>query len=391
VAWCRVDEEKKAASDRLIRRTRADNFLVSSILERHPKTAGWVLAAGLSALLLVALEAGVRAIFPKLNFRGIESGLFAPASWPGGYANRRGFSGRVFGVTASIDEHGFRADSTGGRRFDPARDSVLVMGDSVSFGVGVEDGKTFADLLAAAWPDRNVLNAAVIGYGFEDYEAAMPSLLDTQVDPLRAREVILGICLNDGAPSSKAAILAQVSRERGEQPTGESEPPAGGMVARAVTEANAFLRERSKLYLLGKSVFRDAAERYFLADRPFYDNNVAVQRMLARLDNVIGALAERGIPLTVVVFPYAYQLRPGNGARAWLPQKLLLDHLASRGVLSIDLAKALRRDHDATGRPFTAYFLFDDPMHLSAAGHEVAARALLEAQAARNHGAARDS
>ncbi len=352
---------------------------LSSILERWPKTTGLALAVALSALLLLALEGAVRALFPQVNFRGIERGLFAPASWPGGYANARGFSGRVFGAKASIDEHGFRADSTGHRRFDPARDTVLVLGDSVSFGVGVEDGKTFADLLAKARPQRNVLNASVIGYGFDDYATALPALLDAQATGLRVREVILGVCLNDGAPSSKAAILEQAARERGEQPPVVSESASHGAVARMVAAANAFLRERSKLYLLIKSGFRDAAESYFLADRPFYDDNVAVERAFAHLDNVVEALVERGIPLTVVVFPYAYQLRPGSDARVWLPQKLLLDHLAARGVPSIDLAEALRRDQATTGHPFSAYFLFDDPMHLSPAGHEVAARALMEA------------
>ncbi len=67
-----------------------------------------------------------------------------------------------------------------------------------------------------------------------------------------------------------------------------------------------------------------------------------------------------------------------SDAGVWLPQKLLLDHLAARAVPSIDLAEALRRDHATTGQPFSAYFLFDDPMHLSRAGHEVAAKALLE-------------
>ena len=352
---------------------------VTSILERYPKTTGLVLAVALSALRLVALEGGVRAIFPEVNFRGIARGLFAPAPWPGGYANARGFSGHVFGAKVSIDERGLRVDSTSGRRFDPARDSVLILGDSVSFGVGVEDGKTFADQLAAAWPERNVLNAAVIGYGLEDYAAALPALLDIQTDALRVREVILGICLNDGVPSSKAAILAQAARERGEQPAGDSEAPAGGPIVRAVTAANAFLRERSKLYVLVKSAFRDAAGSYFRADRPFYDDSAAVQRALDHLDNVVQMLAERGIPLTVVVFPYEYQLRSGDDARVWLPQKLLLEHLAARAVPGIDLADALRQDHAATGQSFPAYFLFDDPMHLSAAGHAVAARTLLEA------------
>lgn len=318
-------------------------------------------------------------MYPAVNFRGIERGLFAPADWPGGYANARGFSGRVFGARAFTNEFGFRVDSTGGRRFDARRDTVLILGDSVSFGVGVEDGKTFADLLAGAWPEQNVLNASVIGYGLEDYLAALPTMLDTSPVASRVRAVILGICLNDGAPSSKAAILAQVARERGEQPTAGSDSLPSGAIDSALAATNAFLRERSKLYLVVKSAFRDAAAGYFLADRPFYDDGVAVQGALKSLDNIAAVLSGRGISLTVIVFPYAYQLRSGNDALVWLPQKILLEHFAAKAVPAIDLAAAMQGDHAATGRPYADYFLFDDPMHLSEFGHEIAARSLLGA------------
>src|SRR5262245_39144253 len=152
---------------------------MTSIFERYPKTVGLAISAVVAVLLLAAAEVGVRLAFPEVNFRGVDRGLFAPAPWSGGYTNAPGFSGRVFGATARTDEHGFRADRTGHRSFDPARESVLVLGDSVTFGVGVEDGRTFADLLAAARPHSNVINAAVIGYGFEDYDAALPTLLGT--------------------------------------------------------------------------------------------------------------------------------------------------------------------------------------------------------------------
>jgi len=351
---------------------------MTSILERYPKTAGLVIAAAIAVMLLATAEVVVRLVFPQVNFRGVERGLFAPAPWPGGYANAPGFAGRVFGATASTDEHGFRADRTGHRSFDPARESVLVLGDSVTFGVGVEDGRTFADLLAAAWPQSNVINAAVIGYGLEDYDAALPALLGANSGALQVREIILGICLNDGLPSSKVEILAQVANERGQPAAASPQTPSDGMLARAVAAVNAFLRERSKLYLAAKTLVRDTPRTYFLADRAFYDDPAAVERALRRLDSIVDTLSKQGVRLTVVVFPYAYQLRTPDDPSLWLPQRLILDHLAQKGVPSLDLAEALRRDHAATGRPFSAYFLFDDPMHLSAAGHEVVARALLE-------------
>ena len=68
-----------------------------------------------------------------------------------------------FEVTYSINEHGFR-----GRFPDlsqpKVRPRVGVLGDSFTFGFGVNDGETFVDLLQQGDPDRDYLNLAVPGY-----------------------------------------------------------------------------------------------------------------------------------------------------------------------------------------------------------------------------------
>ena len=65
----------------------------------------------------------------------------------------------------------FHTNALGFRGPEPrtgTRRTILVLGDSFAFGMGVDDGQTFADSLRAELPDATVLNAAVPGYTITD-------------------------------------------------------------------------------------------------------------------------------------------------------------------------------------------------------------------------------
>lgn len=62
----------------------------------------------------------------------------------------------------------YTIDASGTRRvpgFAPGRPGVLVLGDSWTFGHGVEDHETYAARLQAHWPELGVRNLGVMGYG----------------------------------------------------------------------------------------------------------------------------------------------------------------------------------------------------------------------------------
>ena len=171
---------------------------VSTARRRLLAIVGGVLFA---ALLLLAAEVAVRVA-------GIE-----PAPWPSadrlaefegvrvdpllGPLPRPGYSGEWFGgFSVDIDAHGFRA--TGLPPPTDAQRRVAVLGDSCSFGWGVETPDTFVAQLdarqrAAGAPVLELLNAAYPGQSAVVGE----HMLRERVLPLRPDVVVLGFGANN--------------------------------------------------------------------------------------------------------------------------------------------------------------------------------------------------
>lgn len=66
-----------------------------------------------------------------------------------------------FGARVSTNSLGFR-----GPELDAHKPTVIVLGDSITFGYGIAQNETLPAHLAAAFPAVNILNTAVPGYGF---------------------------------------------------------------------------------------------------------------------------------------------------------------------------------------------------------------------------------
>jgi lysophospholipase L1-like esterase len=302
-----------------------DSHATTSVFERHPRSTAIVLMALAAALVLLLGEAIVRIAMPSVNFLGIDSRLFATAG-EDGYGNAPGFSGRAFGAEVRIDREGFRAGGNLARQAAKAGDTVIFVGDSVTFGVGVQDARTFVELFAAAHPDVQTINAAVIGYSLEDYVVAVRRLLD-RPGPT-PRHVSLGFCLNDVSASSKTEILAAIAGSQA------SVSAAEGLLA----TVNAFLRERSKLYLVLKSLLIDSSHRYYSADASRYDDREAMKRALEALEEIKRMLAAREVGFTVLIFPYEYQFRAPDPTTAWRPQQVVKSLFERAAIDYIDLA-----------------------------------------------------
>jgi hypothetical protein len=100
----------------------------------------------------------------RINFLGISRGLFVAHAFGDSYGNTADFRGEAFGAAVQIDHSGFRIDPT--FREPGSGDAALILGDSVSFGVGVEASQTAASLLQRANAGRpRFYNSSVIGYG----------------------------------------------------------------------------------------------------------------------------------------------------------------------------------------------------------------------------------
>jgi lysophospholipase L1-like esterase len=146
---------------------------------------------GVFALLAAGAELGLRLAPP----RGLET---APALQPHvyspeyGWALRRGFIGKTRdGRTVRINRRGFRGPEP--EEGGPGRRRVLLLGDSLTFGTGVEDAETFASRLAAAAPSLEPLNLGVSGYG-TDQELL---LLEREGFALSPAAVVLNVCVGN--------------------------------------------------------------------------------------------------------------------------------------------------------------------------------------------------
>jgi hypothetical protein len=116
--------------------------------ERNPKKA--LAALSLIGLLgsVVLLEALPLFLYPNLRVHGSGKSLCEGGTVTGEhFALAKNATGTSYGVEAVTDEYGFRIDpefAYGEMRAQPA---VVLLGDSVVFGTGVNANDTFAGLL----------------------------------------------------------------------------------------------------------------------------------------------------------------------------------------------------------------------------------------------------
>jgi hypothetical protein len=96
-----------------------------------------------------------------------------------------------YDVLYSVDEAGYRVTPS------PAapRATVMMIGDSFTFGTGVADGDTFSYVLGSRhWPDVKVINAGVFGWGLTQ---SYLKVLDTLARPPLPTAVVLGMIPDD--------------------------------------------------------------------------------------------------------------------------------------------------------------------------------------------------
>lgn len=151
--------------------------------QNKPRTRRWPRRLAIAAQIVVGLGLGLAAAelafsarddgaFPHVNFYVPDAELGVRLE-PG--ASMR-FQLRPNPLTTI---HVNRAGYRGGEWPSPAKDEVIVVGDSQVFGLGVEDDETFSARLAAA-SGRPVINAGVPTYGPAEYLAVARELLTTR-------------------------------------------------------------------------------------------------------------------------------------------------------------------------------------------------------------------
>lgn len=245
---------------------------------------------------------------------------------------------------------------------------ILLLGDSVSWGNGIDDT---VKLFAARLEDE--LNAQQRGLSYEVINAGVPGYstfqeliyLKTEGLALEPDLVILQFCLNDVVERYRALASLGGNREFLGVDTRHGVRGLYGMLLRG---SRAF--EAAARFVQGLARDRELyyANRMLSDDLP--PQLLAAWKVVEEeLDGVLSAVREAGIPLILFLAPYRSQLeRPGKLRQ---PQDRLIAWAASHGVPTVDaLAYMELMPLEA------AAALFNDISHFSVAGHAFAAELL---------------
>jgi len=343
---------------------------------RAGRSASALLALGSMILLTLAVlgsEYVARVYSP--DYLAERHGLHVFSSTYG-WAPRKGASVVVEGKRVNINDRGHR-----GRELSVPRRGhgirVVVLGDSIAFGLKVSDEETFAHLLDARDNGIEAANLAVPGYGTDqELLVLLRQGLEYQPDV-----VLLAFCLaNDMAESVLSVSLYD----------GQTPKPRYVLVGDRLVFDGAGLRQawpRSTLQWLSdhSHLFNRVAalgprqqpapgrhwrERYVGA---LSDEDYALDLNLALVRRMDAVCRQRGIAFLVATFPDGLSFR----SRPRLTQRFL-EALKRDGIRVVEMADHFRAD----GSRLTDVAL-DRTGHLSPRGH-ARSSAILELEITRH-------
>lgn len=305
-----------------------------------------------ASLLFVLCEFVVRWAAPFILPQHTDRQLFQDNVYGTSEGLRPLAVGYSNGAEVRVDKYGFRSCSI---PVDTSKRSWLLIGDSVTEGIGVAADSTFAGILQKHSDIINVLNASVVGHDLTDYENVVNALIVDKRHKLKIDRVTLLYCLND--------IYRGIS---------EFDTP-GGSLRSVFGDALRYVRSHSRFYLLIKALLFDRARSYYEFDRKFYTPNTEDFKLAT--DAIVGinsTCRQQGVAFEVVLLPYEFQVRSGT-EDLFFPQNILTASLESSGVTVFDPSGYMLnavQDSDEL-------YLFGDGIHFSATGHGQIARYLL--------------
>jgi len=293
----------------------------------------------LTVLLLMAVEGCVRVAYPEIGPIGLDAALVSSDRFGDTAGLQPGSSGQVYGTEMAVDGDGFLVYSAANR----TAPSWLLLGDSVTMGIGVAADSTFVGRLAASVDSAAVKNPSLVGYGAADYVTVLRALLSRTDLEIRWATVVW--CLND-------------AHDRVE---GANDP--GAFTRRNVGPGLGFLHRHVRTYQWAKATFADRPRAYLLHDLGFYEDDAFdyADRHLATLRAVADSAQ---IHLDLVVVPYEPQLRAEARPHDLLPQDRLAEAARRHGIAFHDAAEVFRSVEASA-----SLYRYGDGIHLSERGH----------------------
>jgi lysophospholipase L1-like esterase len=288
-------------------------------------------------------------------------------------------------VEVRVNERGFRGPVIPYPK-TPGATRIVYLGDSVTFGYRVarwED--TFPFVLEGMLEAADSLAIETVNLAVEGYSQWQQALvLADEGDRYAPDLVVIGFVLNDVTEMFHLARFG--GADEGFQLRHSYTSRWDRLLSKSalVYQIQNVVREVKAKRKLGDdlrlgAIRQQALEVETLMTNPDQANvKVAWDIALADLQGIVDHCAARGVPVLVVVFPFAVQLSDPGAMSA--PQRVIESYAAARGIATVDLLPLLAAHSRATGNAPTDLFVDHD--HLSVEGHRVTAALLAEPIAA---------
>lgn len=344
----------------------------SEAVRRSSRLARWLSgrAAEVALLLLVGLLPFAILDFGLRPFLVPKTSLFVEDSELG-WRMKPHAEGEWGEVRVATNARGLRGPDVAYPK-PPGVVRVLFLGDSVTFGYGIERtedvfpfraGRQWASALAA---EVEIVDAAVGGY------SPWQERIFLQREGVRYAPdlLVVGFVLND--VTEKLTLVRFGGSGRGWQLAQTAQSALDRWLSASALAT--WLREGFSVLRFGSDVRLGAVAEETLAVRQVSEEMEQVIEAawgitLENLSGILDVASARRIPALIVVFPYAFQL---DGDPADQTAQRRLERFASeRGAPLLDLLPHFLRDEDP------ARLMLDDS-HLSVEGHALAAGLIAE-------------
>lgn len=324
---------------------------MSSAFKTPIQSTKLVLINCATALLLLGIsELFVRIFMPSVQQIGTDSNLIVQDAYQNIDGLNPGSSGMSHGALVEVDEYGLRKSSN---EINPDYRSWLLLGDSVTMGIGVDADSTFSGRIAAAQSHTmvNILNPSLAGYSTSDY-LAIAKAWSSRTDKLKPERLIVFFCLND--------IYSSVPVK--DEPGLRGRGFAGKILV--------WIKYHLRTWQVLKNLMTDRPETYFQHDRKYFNKkNPHFDQSIRQLSQIVRLCREASIQFDLILLPYEFQLRDPANLDVFQPQQIMVEVLSRFGISIYDprdfLIEKMKRSKD--------FYLYGDGIHFSNDGHKLIA------------------
>lgn len=334
---------------------------------------GVVVAIGVGILFLIAIaETGTRIFY--LHWSEFYSGRFMQLVTPKGHRSfwigKPGFNG-YFSQNNGDFRHALRINDFGLRNDDPVESSngrVWMLGDSMTFGWGVEREDSFTGLVAT----RHGIDTYNVGSPGNDV-CGYQALVDRMPKDAKPRAVVVGLIIENDITLNDCRGQAQAEKDQGGRAVESS--------LRSWASIKYILTGHSALYnVLAASVKRlpwlvEGLTWLGVVARPHNTKNLlsrdeTEQRARTTVDEIARILdyLPPGTPMVVMVVPTRFEIRDKHPYSREI-RTGVLRLLTQKNIATIDLYPGFEKAGFAA-----THFVHDG--HWSRAGHIIAADAI---------------